>query len=85
MESKAKFLPNPKKRLMEQVREVMRCHRYACRTEEIYCQWIVWFVKFYNSKKHPKEMGTPEVQSFLSHLATHLDVYFWKGPQVRVG
>ena len=74
MESKAKFIPNPKKRLMDQVREVLRYHHYAYRTEQIYCQWIVRFVKFYESKRHPREMGAPEVQAFLSHLASDRDV-----------
>lgn len=74
MESKAKFIPNPKKRLMDQVREVLRYHHYAYRTEQIYCQWIVRFIKFYKSERHPREMGATEVQAFLSHLASDRDV-----------
>ena len=32
--------------------------------------WIRRFIFFHN-KRHPKEMGAPEVHAFLTHLATH--------------
>ena len=38
MENKPKFKPNPKSKLMDQVREVLRYHHYAYRTEQTYCQ-----------------------------------------------
>jgi hypothetical protein len=38
---KDKLIPNPKARLREQVREVMRFHHYSLRTEEAYWQWMV--------------------------------------------
>ncbi|MBT3192123.1 MAG: integron integrase [Verrucomicrobia bacterium] len=53
---------------MDQVREVLRYHHYSLRTEQTYCDWIVRFVKFHGTR-HPKEMGKPEVEAFLSHLA----------------
>lgn len=34
----ATLIPNPKARLLDQVREVMRFHHYALRTEEAYLQ-----------------------------------------------
>ena len=37
MESKAKFRPDPKLKLMDQVREVLRYNHYAFRTEQTYC------------------------------------------------
>ena len=37
MESKIKFKPNPKYRLMDQVREVLRYYHYAYSTEQSYC------------------------------------------------
>lgn len=46
MENKPKFLPNPKLKLMEQVREVLRYHHYAYRTEQTYTQWILRFIHF---------------------------------------
>ena len=63
------LVPNPKLRLREQVREVMRFKHYALRTEESYWQWIRRFILFHG-KRHPREMGAPEVRAFLSHLAT---------------
>ena len=71
MENKPKFRPNPKLKLTDQVRQVLRYHHYAYRTEQTYCDWIIRFVKFHGYQKHPKEMGKSEIEAFLSHLATH--------------
>ena len=69
MENKPKFRPNPKKKLMDQVREVMRYYHYAYRTESAYCQWIIRFIDHYGGKQHPRTLGTKHVERFLSHLA----------------
>ena len=69
-----KFRPDPSKRLMDQVREVLRFHHYAYRTDQAYCQWIVRFIKFFLSKTHSREMGVPHVEQFLSHLASERSV-----------
>ncbi len=37
-------------------------------TEETYVQWIVRYILFHD-KHHPKEMGVPEIEEFLTHLA----------------
>jgi integron integrase len=74
MENKEKFKPDPQLRLMDQVRQVMRYHHYAYRTEKTYCDWIVRYIKFHDSKTHPKDMGKSEIEAFLSHLATHENV-----------
>ena len=63
-----RLVPNPKLRFMEQCREVMRFHRLALRTEETYLQWIKRFILFHD-KRHPKDLGEPEVKVFLTHLA----------------
>ena len=62
-------IPNPKARLRDQVREVMRYKHYALRTEETYWHWIRRCILFHG-KRHPREMGAEEVRVFLSHLAT---------------
>jgi hypothetical protein len=59
--------PRPPK-LLDQVREAIRIKHYSYRTEESYVAWIRRFILFHN-KRHPKEMGTPEITAFLSHLA----------------
>jgi integron integrase len=65
-----KFIPNPKLKLLEQCSEVFRFYHYSLRTEHTYKDWIKRFILFHG-KRHPREMGTPEVTAFLSHLATH--------------
>ena len=63
------FRPDPKKRFMDQVREVLRYHHYSLETERSYCGWIVRFIHFHG-KRHPQEMGEREVEGFLSDLAS---------------
>jgi len=55
-------------RLMQQVRDRLRSLHYSLRTEETYAHWIKRFILFHG-KRHPREMGRPEVETFLSHLA----------------
>ena len=40
------LVPNPKLRLREQVREVMRYKHYSVRTEETYWGWVVQFLRW---------------------------------------
>ncbi len=42
---------------------------YSVRTEKAYLGWIRRFILF-NDKRYPRSMGAPEVESFLSELAT---------------
>ncbi|MGD0745192.1 MAG: integron integrase [Verrucomicrobiota bacterium] len=63
------FIPNPKLKLLDQVSEVMRYKHHSLRTEETYRQWIKRFI-FFHGKRHPKDMGPPEVRSFLNDLAS---------------
>ena len=60
-------------RLLDQVRDRMRAKHYSLRTERTYLDWIKRFILFHG-KRHPRDMGGPEVQAFLSHLAVDLDV-----------
>ena len=72
------LVPNPKAKLAEQVREVMRFHHYSYRTEKTYQQWIHRFLLFHRKAdrsgpgrgwRHPRDMGAQDVASFLAHLA----------------
>ena len=69
MENAPKFRPNPKLRLMDQVRQVLRYHQYSYRTEQAYCGWITRYVRFHHCQIHPKNMGKKEIEAFLSYLA----------------
>lgn len=62
------FVPNPKLKLLDQVSEVMRFKHYSLRTERTYREWIKRFILFHG-KRHPRELGAPEVERFLSDLA----------------
>jgi integron integrase len=73
--TKAAFVvANPKSPLLDQVREVLRVKHYSLRTEETYVQWVRRFLRYHRSAsgqwRHPKELGTDAVVSFLNHLAT---------------
>lgn len=74
MESNRKFKPDTKLKLMDQVRQVLRYHHYAYRTEQTYRDWILRYIKFHGAKKHPKYMGKIEIDAFLSHLAVNRKV-----------
>ncbi len=64
--------PQPKK-LLDQVRDVLRRKHYAIRTEQAYLAWIKRFILFHH-KRHPQEMGVPEIEAFLTHLAVQENV-----------
>lgn len=55
-------------RLLDLVRRSLRTEHYSPRTEEAYVAWIVRFVLF-SGRRHPRELGAPEVERFLNHLA----------------
>ncbi len=61
------------KRLVEGIREVFRTEHYAYRTEETYLKWIKRFIR-HNGNRHPRELGTEEIQAFLTHLAVDVRV-----------
>ena len=60
-------LPGP--RLLERVRAAIRTRHYSPRTEEAYSGWIRRFIVFHG-KRHPLELGEPEISAFVSHLAS---------------
>lgn len=55
-------------RLLDQVRQALRRKHYSMRTEEAYVSWIKRYMLFHD-KRHPRDMGAPEVTAFLTHLA----------------
>ncbi len=61
MENKRKSRPDPGKKLIDKVRQVLRYQHYAYRTEKTYCDWIVRYIKYFGSKNHPRDMGKIEI------------------------
>jgi integron integrase len=51
----------------------LRVLHYSKRTEAAYVDWIRRYILFHN-KRHPREMGGPEIESFLTHLAVETQV-----------
>ncbi len=56
-------------KLLDQVRQAIRARHYSRRTEEAYVHWIRRFILFHG-KRHPREMGEPQVTAFLTMLAS---------------
>ncbi len=59
---------NYQPRLLARMREALRSRHYSRRTEQTYCNWVKRFI-FYHNLRHPAEMGEPEINAFLTHLA----------------
>lgn len=69
------------KKLLDQMRDVMRLKHYSIRTERSYCDWVERFIRYHASRakshpgstryhwRHPRAMGETEVTEFLTHLA----------------
>ena len=72
MENSLPSFPKGKK-LLEQVRDVIRVKHYSLRTEKTYIDWIRRYILFHN-KRHPEDMGAAEIQAFITHLATERTV-----------
>ena len=65
--------PSSPPKLLEQVRARLRVKHYSIRTERSYVDWIKRFIWFHG-KRHPKDMGAPELEAYLSHLAVDRNV-----------
>lgn len=55
-------------KLLDQVRDHIRARHYSLRTERSYVSWIVRFIRFHGLR-HPRELGPPAIEAFLTHLA----------------
>jgi len=54
-------------KLLDQVLERIRIKHYSMRTKLRYVQWVRRFVR-YHGERHPRAMGAPEVEAFLTPL-----------------
>jgi integron integrase len=61
------------KKLLDQMRDIIRVKHYSIRTEEAYVGWARRYILFHD-KCHPREMGSPEITAFLTHLAVEQNV-----------
>lgn len=58
---------------LNRLRDVIGTKHYSIRTEKSYVDWVRRFILFHN-KRHPEELGEPEVGEFLTHLAVKRQV-----------
>lgn len=66
-------MDDAKPKLLEQVRQQIRLRNYSIRTEAVYAEWVKRYIRFHRYR-HPAEMGAPEIEAFLTHLAVNRQV-----------
>jgi integron integrase len=59
----------PRRRLIDVMRESMRTRRMSLRTEKTYINWVRRYIRFHGGR-HPREFGASDLSDFLSHLAS---------------
>jgi len=73
-------------RLLDQLRERIRYLHYSIQTEKACLYWARFFIRWQGrngSMRHPKDMGKPEVESFLTMLANERPVSPATHPQTH--
>jgi site-specific recombinase XerD len=65
--------PTQQPKLLQRMRDHLRTRHYSIRTETTYLDWVRRFILFHD-KRHPADMGAPEVAAFLTHLAVERQV-----------
>jgi site-specific recombinase XerD len=63
----------PKKKFLDECRDVARFRQLSYRTEQSYVRWIRQFI-LHHQKRHPREMGAEEIRQFLTYLAVERHV-----------
>ncbi|MGB5918111.1 integron integrase [Arcobacter sp.] len=61
------------KKLLDIMQDKIRFKHYSISTEKTYVHWAKRYILYHN-KRHPKDMGKLEIEQFLTHLATKLNV-----------
>jgi integron integrase len=65
-------VPNPKLKLLDQIREVMRLKHYSLRTERTYSDWVRRYVQFHRMRARAEMLpAEPKIEAFLSDLAVN--------------
>ena len=69
----ARIIPNPKLKLLDQCREVMRLKHYSIRTERCYCDWIRRYIHFHKMRlrEEMSQDAKAKMELFLSDLAVN--------------
>jgi hypothetical protein len=63
------------RKILDQVRDVMRLHHYSLHTERTYCDWITRYIRCHNMTSRQDLIdGEAKIEAFLTHLAVDKDV-----------
>src|SRR5712692_11542459 len=62
-----------KPKLLNQLANALRLSGKSYRTEQTYVDWNKRFILYHN-KRHPKEMGEPEIRAFMEYLMNDRNV-----------
>ena len=63
------------RKLLDEVRDVMRLLHYSIHTERTYCEWIRKYIHFHTMKSRDDLAdGEKKIEAFLTHLAVHSNV-----------
>jgi len=69
-----KNIPKHRK-LLDEVRDVMRLHHYSIHTERTYCDWIKRYIQYHSMiSRQDLIEGEAKIEAFLTHLAVDKDV-----------
>ncbi len=60
-------------KLLDRIRAEARTRHYSIRTERTYAAWAYRYIVFHG-KRHPDELDAADINRYLSHLATDLNV-----------
>jgi integron integrase len=64
-------------RVLDQLRERIRYMHYSLSTEQLYVYWVRFFIRWSarnGQMRHPRDLGAPDVEAFLTMLATERKV-----------
>jgi len=63
------------RKILDEVRDVMRLRHYSIHTERTYCEWIKKYVHFHGmNSRHDLKEGEKKIEAFLTHLAVNKNV-----------
>jgi site-specific recombinase XerD len=63
------------RKLLDEVRGIMRLHHYSIHTEKTYCIWIKHFVRFHKMKSRDDlQHGEKKIEAFLTFLAVEKNI-----------
>ncbi len=63
------------KKILDEVRDVMRLYHYSIHTERSYCDWIKRYIHYHKMKcRSDLEEGSQKIETFLTHLAVEKNI-----------